>query len=43
VPAENKILVVTYSPTLNKFMNDDRHSFALKWTMTPAAKRASVK
>ncbi|HUV38251.1 MAG TPA: hypothetical protein VMY39_01495, partial [Planctomycetota bacterium] len=43
VPAENKIIVVTYSPTLNKFMNDDRHSFVLRWTMTPAAETKPAK
>jgi len=43
VPDENKIVVTTWSPTLKRELDDDAHSFELKYIMTPAAAPAAEK
>jgi hypothetical protein len=39
VPAENKIDVRAYSPTLNQFNTDPRHTYTLDWNANPKALR----
>ena len=38
VPAESKIYVKAYSPTLKKHNDDPKHSYSLEYDMTPAKK-----
>jgi len=43
VPDGDKIVVTTYSPTLKKTLDDERHAFELEYAMTVAKKPAAAK